>query len=41
MRHDLEKWINEYIAAAGIGEASKASPLFRSADKTKTLTAAR
>jgi integrase/recombinase XerD len=41
VRHDLEGWINEYIAAAGIAEASKASPLFRSVDKTKQLTAAR
>jgi site-specific recombinase XerD len=40
-RHDLQEWINEYIAAAGIGEATKASPLFRSADKTRALTAAR
>lgn len=40
-RHDLQGWINEYIAAAGIGEASKASPLFRSVEKTKALTTAR
>ena len=38
VRHDLEGWINEYIAAAGIGEESKASPLFRAGDKTKMLT---
>lgn len=25
-RHDLQEWINQYIAAAGIGEASRASP---------------
>jgi len=28
VRHDLEGWINEYVAAAGIAEESKASPLF-------------
>jgi integrase/recombinase XerD len=37
VRHDLEGWINEYILAAGIGEDSKAAPLFRAADKTKRL----
>jgi integrase/recombinase XerD len=37
VRHDLEGWINEYLVAAGMLEASKASPFFRSADKTKTL----
>jgi integrase/recombinase XerD len=41
VRHDLEGWINDYLAAAGMLEASKASPFFRSADKTKALTAAR
>lgn len=35
VRHDLEGWINEYIAAAGIAEDSKTAPLFRAADKTK------
>lgn len=39
VRHDLEVWINEYITAAGIGEESKTSPLFRAADgKRKALT---
>lgn len=39
VRHDLEAWLNEYIAAAGISEATKASPLFRAADgKRKALT---
>ena len=37
MRHDLESWINEYIAAAGIAEDVKSAPLFRAADKTKRL----
>ena len=37
VRHDLEGWINEYIAAAGIAEDAKAAPLFRAADKTKRL----
>ena len=35
VRHDLEGWINEYIAAAGIAEDPRAAPLFRAADKTK------
>jgi site-specific recombinase XerD len=39
VRHDLEGWINEYILAAGIVEASRAAPLFRAADgKRKQLT---
>lgn len=38
VRHDLEGWINEYVAAAGMLDVSKASALFRSADKTKQLT---
>ena len=38
VRHDLEGWLNEYVAAAGIGEDAKAAALFRSADKTKRLT---
>jgi len=37
VRHDLEVWINEYIAAAGISEDSKTAPLFRAADKTKRM----
>ena len=37
VRHDLEGWINEYIAAAGIGEDTRNAPLFRAADKTKRL----
>ena len=42
VRHDLEGWLNEYIDAAGLAEASKASPLFRAADgKRKALTNAR
>lgn len=40
VRHDLEAWLRDYIAAAGIGEDAKAAPLFRAADgKRKTLTA--
>lgn len=30
VRHDLAPWLNEYIAAAGIGEETK-GPLFRAA----------
>jgi len=42
VRHDLEGWLNEYIAAAGMEEASKVSPLFRAAEgKRKALTTAR
>src|SRR5262249_32941844 len=38
VRHDLEAWINEYIAAAGIEGGSRNSPLFRAADgKRKSL----
>jgi len=37
VRHDLEAWINEYIAAAGIGDDARSAPLFRAADKTKRL----
>lgn len=37
VRHDLEGWINEYVAAAGIGEDPKAAPLFRAADKSRAL----
>jgi site-specific recombinase XerD len=37
VRHDLDEWLREYIAAAGIGEDSRAAPLFRAADKTKQL----
>jgi site-specific recombinase XerD len=41
VRHDLEAWINEYVAAAGIAEDSRAAPLFRAADgKRKQLTKA-
>jgi integrase/recombinase XerD len=32
VRHDLEGWINEYIAAAGIAEDTKSKPLFRAAE---------
>ena len=36
--HNLEAWLHEYVAAAGIGEAKK-SPLFRSAiGRTGTLS---
>lgn len=39
VRHDLEGWINEYIAAADMTEDAKAAPLFRAADgKRKQLT---
>ena len=37
VRHDLEGWINEYVAAAGIAEDVRSAPLFRAADKTKRL----
>jgi site-specific recombinase XerD len=41
VRHDLEAWLREYIAAAGIAEDEKKAPLFRAADgKKKQLTAA-
>lgn len=40
VRHDLEGFIDEYVAAAGLGDADAASPLFRTAiRKTKRLTA--
>jgi integrase/recombinase XerD len=32
VRHDLEGWLNEYIAAAGASDDPKAAPLFRAAD---------
>jgi len=39
VRHDLEGWLNEYIAAAGIIDDAKAAPLFRAADgKRKQFT---
>ena len=39
VRHDLEKIIFEYLHAAGIGEAHKDAPLFRTAyRKTSHLT---
>lgn len=39
VRHDLEGWINEYVAAASIAEDSRAAPLFRAADgKKRQLT---
>jgi site-specific recombinase XerD len=42
VRHDLDAWLREYIAAAGIEEESRTSPLFRAADgKRKVLTAER
>lgn len=31
VRHDLDRWLGEYLEAAGISEAPKESPLFRSA----------
>lgn len=37
VRHDLEGWINEYIAASGIANDPRAAPLFRAADKTRAL----
>ena len=40
-RHELEGWLNEYLAAAGMEEASRVSPFFRAADgKRKALTGA-
>jgi integrase/recombinase XerD len=42
VRHDLEAWLREYIAAAGIEEATRTSPLFRAAEgKRKALSLAR
>ncbi len=39
VRHDLEGWLNEYIAAAGIGEDPRSASLFHAADgKRKALT---
>ena len=39
VRHDLDRWLGEYLQAAGIGEAPKESPLFRSAlGKQKQLS---
>ncbi len=39
VRHDLEGFINEYLAAAKLDEAPKAAPLFRSADgRSATLS---
>lgn len=39
VRHDLETWLREYIAAAGIENEAKTAPLFRSAvGKEKRLT---
>jgi integrase/recombinase XerD len=39
VRHDLEAWIDEYIAATGIKDDAKNSPLLRAADgKRKALT---
>jgi hypothetical protein len=39
VRHDLEAWRREYMAAAGIEEDSRTSPLFRAAEgKRKALT---
>jgi site-specific recombinase XerD len=39
VRHDLQAWLAEYIAAAGIAEDSRGTPLFRAADgKKKALT---
>jgi site-specific recombinase XerD len=40
VRHDLEAWLQDYIAAAGIEDDPKTRPLFRAADgKRRTLTA--
>ena len=39
VRHDLDRWLGEYLEAAGIGEDPKESPLFRSAlGKQKQLS---
>ena len=39
VRHDLDRWLGEYLAAAGIQDAPKESPLFRSAlGKQKQLS---
>src|SRR4051812_47961728 len=39
VRHDLEAWLREYIAAAGIEEEARTAPLFRAAEgKRRTLT---
>jgi integrase/recombinase XerD len=39
IRHDLEGWIDEYIAAASIAEDTRSTPLFRAAEgKRKQLT---
>lgn len=39
MRHDLEVWLREYIAAAGIENEARTAPLFRSAvGKQRRLT---
>ena len=41
VRHDLEAWLREYLAAAGIVEETKSAPLFRAAaGKKKCLTEA-
>jgi site-specific recombinase XerD len=41
VRHDLQEWLNEYVAAAGIAEDAKVAPLFRAADgKRKQFTRA-
>ncbi len=41
VRHDLEGWLNEYLAAVGIDGAAKTAPLFRAAHgKRKKLTEA-
>jgi integrase len=37
VRHDLEGWLNEYIAAAGIEGDAKTSPLFRATAGTTKL----
>ena len=39
VRHDLEAWLREYMAAAGIEEASRTSPLLCAAEgKRGTFT---
>ncbi len=39
VRHDLEAWLREYLAAAGLADGPKAAPLFRAAaGKRKELT---
>jgi len=40
VRHDLDRWLGEYLEAAGISEAPRETPLFRSAlGKRRALSA--